>query len=427
MLRAFSSMPLPTGNLLRLCGLGRHSCETRARAVAGARAGAGAMAGAVAWVFGLAFLGSSAVWAQTPSTAAQRLEQLRLNLLERAAQAAVQVDTTAWIDAQGRLQESSRFRQSMKFGEVQASRVAAQATANDASRTTQDLTRQQGLMADLDKACVPGAAGLQHVIQFETELSPELPASWQHTLRMALESDWHRTPAAKWHVLPAVASERYASPYEQALLQAPRISAAWRLKVRASQPRGPGSAVRLEFSLLQNDGTQNQYKDESWLPVQTVASEWSEPAWSPASVQALQSRLNIWSQRLGQWLQCLPVRPAVTALNGKTFTLAAGQLAGIKVGDEWVVLQPQRLSTQMMEPDTLAHLVHATVLEVLPHSAKLRIDAGPPMELANEPGRWQAWSWADVQAATQAAEKLAAQPSPESSWPWVNAARKSTL
>lgn len=389
---------------------------------------------------GLLTLCSTAAWAQTPSTAAQRLEQLRLGLLERAVQAAVRVDTTAWIDSQGRLQESSRFRQSLKFGEVQASLAAqahmqalaqAQAQGQDVQqRTAQDLTRQNGLIAELDKACAAGATGLQHVVQFETELAPEVPAAWQTPLRMAIqESDWHRTRNAKWRLLPTAASEPYASPYEQALMQAPRIPTAWRLKVRVSMPRGQGTALRLEMALLQSDGTQNQYRDESWLPVQTVASDWSEPAWSRASVEALNARLTVWSQRLAQWLQCQPVRPAVTAQSGKTFTIAAGQLAGIKTGDEWVLLQPQRLSTHMMEPETLAHLVHATVVEVLPHSAKLRMDAGPTLELANEPGQWQAWSWADVQAMTNAPEaaKFATQSTPETRWPAANAARKSPL
>jgi hypothetical protein len=361
---------------------------------------------------------------------------LRLSLLERAVQAAVRVDTTAWIDSQGRLQETSRFRQSLKFGEVQASLAAqahmqAQAQAQDVQqRTAQDLTRQNGLMAELDKACAPGATGLQHVIQFETEMAPEVPAAWQSPLRAAIqESDWHRTRNAKWRLLPAAATEPYASPYEQALMQAPRIQTAWRLKVRVSMPRGPGTALRLEMSLLQSDGTQNQYKDESWLPVQTMASDWSEPAWTRASVEALNARLAVWSNRLAQWLQCQPVRPAVTAQSGKTFTIAAGQLAGIQTGDEWVLLQPQRLSTHMMEPETLAHLVHATVVEVLPHSAKLRLDAGPTLELANEPGQWQAWSWADLQALTSAPEaaKVAYQPTPETRWPAANAARKSPL
>jgi hypothetical protein len=385
---------------------------------------------------GLLTLCSTAAWAQAPNTAAQRLEQLRLSLLERAVQAAVRVDTTAWIDSQGRLQETSRFRQSLKFGEVQASLAAqahmqAQAQAQDVQqRTAQDLTRQNGLMAELDKACAPGATGLQHVIQFETEMAPEVPAAWQSPLRAAIhESDWHRTRNAKWRLLPAAATEPYASPYEQALMQGPRIQTAWRLKVRVSMPRGPGTALRLEMSLLQSDGTQNQYKDESWLPVQTMASDWSEPAWTRASVEALNARLTMWSNRLAQWLQCQPVRPAVTAQSGKTFTIAAGQLAGIKTGDEWVLLQPQRLSTHMMEPETLAHLVHATVVEVLPHSAKLRLDAGPTLELANEPGQWQAWSWADLQALTSAPEaaKVAYQPTPETRWPAANAARKSPL
>jgi len=393
---------------------------------------------------GLLTLCSTAAWAQAPSTAAQRLEQLRLSLLERAVQAAVRVDTTAWIDSQGRLQESSRFRQSLKFGEVQAS-LAAQAhmqeqaltqtqgqaqTPDMPQRTAQDLTRQNGLMAELDKACAPGASGLQHVIQFETEMAPEVPAAWQNALRMAIQdSDWHRPRAAKWRLLPAIATEPFASPYEQALMQAPRIQTAWRLKVRVSMPRGQGTALRLEMSLLQSDATQHQYKDESWLPVQTVASEWSEPAWNRASVEALNARLAVWSNRLAQWLQCQPVRPAVTAQSGKTFTIAAGQLAGIKTGDEWVLLQPQRLSTHMMEPETLAHLVHATVVEVLPHSAKLRLDAGPSLELANEPGQWQAWSWADLQALTSAPEaaKVAYQPTPETRWPAAGAARKSPL
>ena len=87
-------------------------------------------------------------------------------------------------------------------------------------------------------------------------MAPEVPAAWQNALRMAIqESDWHRPRAAKWRLLPsAIATEPFASPYEQALMQAPRIQTAWRLKVRVSMPRGQGTALRLEMSLLQSDG-----------------------------------------------------------------------------------------------------------------------------------------------------------------------------
>ena len=373
-----------------------------------------ACATAVGWL-----LLCAPTWAQNTGTAAQRLESLRLELLERAAKAAVHVDATAWIDTQGRLQESSRFRQSLRFGEVQA---AASADLKEAAqRSSQERLPPHTLAQSLSQACVSSAAtGLRHVIGFETVIDADLPAAWQAPLRSAIEEGaWQRTGAgpnaqrpAAWRLVPTLPDSAYASRYEQALLETQRPNVAWRLQVlaqwpsaapsdRAASASGLPQGVQLSMSLVQTDGQRMTYRDTRWVRLETTGTAWSAPTWTPGSQDGLAERLNLWAQAMTQWLACHPVRPQVTAQDNGFVTLSAGQLAGLKTGDEWVLLQPQRLSTQMLEPDTLSHLVHATVVEVLPHSARLRVDAGSnPGKPA--PGEWQAWSWNDLQAAVAA-------------------------
>jgi hypothetical protein len=43
-------------------------------------------------------------------------------------------------------------------------------------------------------------------------------------------------------------------------------------------------------------------------------------------------------------------------------------------------------------------LLDATVVEVTPHSAQRRVEAGMPAAAAEMAGTWQAWTWADLQA-----------------------------
>ena len=344
---------------------------------------------------GLVLLSASA-WSQ--ATAAERLEQLRQSLLSRVAQASTRVDTTAWIDSQGRLQESSRFRQSLQFAQVQG--AAAADAAVQAARPAQDLVRLEGLSAQRLKACVPASvSGLQHVMAFEIDIDDTVPAHWQTHLRTAIETGpWQRPAQAPWRLLPASPARLYASRYEQALMDGPRSTHAWRLVVRVQKPSPTAPALKLVMTLTPSDAAQNPYQDESSLAVDTLSSAWSAPQWSAATHERLNDRLNHWQQRMQQWLSCSPVRPAVTAQANGMFTLAAGQLAGVKKGDEWVLLQPERLASQSLEPGTLDHLLHATVVEVTPHSAQLRVEAGMPAAAAEMAGTWQAWTWADLQA-----------------------------
>lgn len=339
---------------------------------------------------------SASAWSQTST--AERLEQLRQSLLERVAQASTRVDTTAWIDSQGRLQERSRFRQSLSFAQVQG--AAAADAAVQAGRPVEDMVRQEGLSAKRLNACVPPSVnGLQHVMAFEIDIDDTVPAHWQTPVRAAIETGaWQRPAQAPWRLLPASPARLYASRYEQALMDGPRSTHAWRLQVRVQKPSPTAPALKLVMTLTPADAAQKPFQDESWLAVDTQSSAWSAPQWSPATHEALNTRLNLWQQRMGQWLSCSPVRPVVTAQANGMFTLAAGQLAGVKKGDEWVLLQPDRLASQSLEPGTLDQLLHATVVDVTPHSAQLRVDGGMPAGAAEMAGAWQAWTWADLHA-----------------------------
>jgi hypothetical protein len=378
--------------------------------------------------FFLAMLCSTA-WAQT--SAAERLEKLRLSMLERAAQAATRVDTTAWIDNQGRLQENSRFRQSLQFGEVPAGVASPLPESN---RPVQDLALQERWMTQGPSHCPPSSGtGLKHVLQFETDIGAQLPANWQHPVRSALQaSQWNAAAPSAWHVLPATPANPQKSRYEQALLDGLRTESAWRLKVSVQKPVASTSALKLVMTLVQTEGPQNQYQDESWLAVETAPSAWSAPTWTPATQEQLNARVKIWHRRISQWLSCTPVRPAVTAQTNGFFTIAAGQLAGVKSGDEWVLLQPERMASQALEPGTLDLLVHATVVEVTPHTAKLRIDAGMPsgaQEALSTLGTWQAWTWADLHAMMTPPERpqVASKPEQETRWPLAGLFKKFSL
>ena len=360
-----------------------------------------------------------ALWAASwPAQAAElsadeRLQAVRHALAQEALRGATQVRTTAWIDAQGALRESSSFRSGM-----QVRGVRVMAYSRDAQGQPQARLQVQGSQ-DLVKAdaAAPSAApcpkndGLRHVLGLQVQPRGRWSVDDEHLQREAVQlmgAAWRSAPAAdpRWQLVdvpstPPQAQASSAWAYER-LLTGSGASAAlgWRLLVgletvpvlAADNPLPWSSSaptwVRLTLTLQSDREPTPALQRTVELPLLALERGWTAPRLQAVTRSQLQALVQEWSKAIGERLGCEPVAVQVLHAAGQEVQIDQGSLAGVRAGDEWLVSDRRRWPAQALESDAPLALVLARVEQVSAHQAQLRVLAGPS---ASVKPQWQAW------------------------------------
>jgi hypothetical protein len=358
---------------------------------------------------------SASVCAQNASpvlTAQERLDAIRHSLVETALQGATQVKTTLWLDAQGQLHDSSSFRSGM---EVRGVRVmsysrdsAGQAKAQlDAAAPPKDLARMLADKSAPNSTCAQGTPGsLRHVIGLNTVFDTGTPVGIQRLVRQQIASQWLTPQDRNWRMLdqanalPVLSMGFKPTGYEQALTghgseQLPwkaelRIGAtpapllAWE-KLTAMRPHHTNVSMTLTVTHMDAQGPQFQAAYQMTLPLNEP--QWSSTTLTPEGADQLQSQWSQWSDRLAPWLGCDTVQPRVTDRRAQNLQINAGELAGVRKGDEWLLADPQAFPSRVVDAQSGSMLL-AKVTEVTPHHARLTVLAGPAQAIQMN---WRAW------------------------------------
>ena len=363
-------------------------------------------------------LAASCVSAQQALTQEEKLSAIRQGLVQAAIEGPTKVQSTVWIDAQGALQESSSFRTGM---EVRGVRVLSyerdnqgQASADlrwqAASRTTHAADSAEPL------ACkaLASAGRLQHVIGLSIATASEwtvdeLPAI--KALENSLLSQWRGAAGGTvvWRMATSTGGGR--SAYENALLGSSADQVPWQAKLslrpltrqvpwlvtlRQNFSEGamvsgasPEALLQLDFSLTARNRYEPLFEAHTQIKWRTERPSWEAGQLSLEAQDLLAQQFQSWSQEIRQRLICEPVLPEVILSSRDGVRINAGALAGVRVGDEWLLADGKNYMRQILEPGVVAQSVLAKVQSVGEHHAQLQLIAGPQSAVQRS---WRAWS-----------------------------------
>ena len=368
------------------------------------------------WTLALCFsaqIGGVCAQNATPVlTAQERLDAIRHSLVETALQGATQVKTTLWLDDQGQLHDSSSFRSGM---EVRGVRVmsysrdsAGQAKAQlDAAAPPKDLARSVADKSARDQTCTPGIAGnLRHVIGLTTVFDADTPAGLQRLVRQQIASQWLTAQDRNWRMLdqanepPILSMGSKPTVYERALTGNGPEQLPWKAELRIGATPAPLMVwekltgmrphhmnVSMTLSVTPLDGQGPQFQADYQMTLPLDRQEWSSTSLAPEGAKQLQAQWAQWSDRMAPWLGCDTVQPKVTDRRAQSLQINAGELAGVRKGDEWLLADPQSFPSRVVDKQSDTMLL-AKVMEVTPHHARLAVVAGPAQAIQMH---WRAW------------------------------------
>lgn len=355
---------------------------------------------------------SVALWtvnctAQTLS-AEERLAAIRNSLVEVALQGPIQVQSTAWIDSTGALHEASSFRSGMQVRGVRVSGYERDAQGEPRADVRID---RQAALANRVSSSVPSpqncidnaqAGRLQHLVALQWSVpttwgTDELPLL--ESARTVLTGYWQQVAndSKVWRLIEAKdkPEDRGRSDYESALLGSGVDHTPWRLKLtlqpntKGQRPDAQPISVRLVASLSAQDQAQPILQTSIPLTLQGERGNWGMPRLDQATQDVLRQQLDAWAQALKQNLACQAVRPQVTRNSDTDIRINAGFAAGVRRGDEWLLVDERQFPGKLLEAGVAAQSVLARVKSVAEHQAQLELLAGPAQLVQT---RWRAMS-----------------------------------
>ncbi len=362
------------------------------------------------------------LWAQSLSPE-DKLAAIRKGLVQAALDGPTQVTSTQWIDGNGALQELSAFRAGMR---VRGVRVLAyntdaqgEASAKLEWENAESTDAKPAALGKTPVQCKPLAKGqLQHVLGWRwttlTALDADsapvvdaLQASVMAQLQLA------GAQSAQWRLVERSPQEARSS-YENALLGSGKDELPWLLKFDVvaldskvpgdPAPRGgraeaplpafpalqvPGVILQLRMTLTARKQLQPLLQSTAHLVLRTGEDNWGPASLSPSARVQVAQQVTAWSLALQQRLACLPVIADVTQAAGAQLRVNAGSVAGVRVGDEWVLAHDQNAVQGALNPGAATQTVLAKVQSVGSYSAQLKAVAGNGQSVQTS---WSAWS-----------------------------------
>ncbi len=341
--------------------------------------------------------------AQNVSTEAsdqQTLIAIKEALVSEAQAVESQVINTAWLDSEGKLHESTMVQSGMRVRGIQ---VQAYLDEMQKPKVEVALDDKTGLLPqcfvkdDHLKRTVkvrPSVLNGQFIV--DSEGLARASAS-----RMVSQFRGFFERAPHWHVKPV---GMQLDRYTQMMTGMSPGSSKFELQVTISEglpPEAhqaemiPGSDpvssfffgtpskfsedwIRLTAELIET-GSQ----DRTWtgvadfrIPVRDVTYEASDLPRTLASL--IDQQVETWSQELTQYALCEPIRFQLTEVSGG-LEVNGGADAGLRTGDQLLLIDESRIPSRVLEPGALADLSLVEVVAVEADQATLEYRAGAPI------------------------------------------------
>ena len=373
-----------------------------------------------------------------PLSAQERLDAIRLALVEASLQTPTKVFSTSWFDPNNSLREASSFKNNMQ---VESLRVMAygrdesgQPKAKlkfEAAATPNNPSTPKGFQAIFDafkklgttqlaSDSTPAALqkteicekklkpGLKHLIGVELWMDASNPTALRSTVfelmgEHLVNDNPHGTDTV-WRMSRNMTEPSMANsitPYELALTSNKPEVMPWqaRLAVKSELLPSEGQGALFGFKgthilvtlLLQvtpRDGQKGLLQKSTTLKLEIDSETWKQPKLKPESYLALSEQFQAWKRELSQLVACEPVIPTVTAVRTDTIVINAGSESGIRKGDEWLLADPRKFPSQLMDKNGASQTLLAQVENASPYQAELTILAGPAQSVQKN---WRAW------------------------------------
>jgi hypothetical protein len=152
--------------------------------------------------------------------------------------------------------------------------------------------------------------------------------------------------------------------------------------------KGPGMAVNLLLQVSPREGQKGVFQEMVTLNLELEVDKWKAAKLSAESYAILARQFEQWKSSLSQLVACEGITPTVTEVNPGFIRINAGSESGIRKGDEWLLADPRKFPSQLMDKNGASQTLLAQVENVSPYQAELTILAGPAQSVQKN---WRAW------------------------------------
>lgn len=302
------------------------------------------------------------------ANASERLELARQKLVDQALRSSARVDAFSWIDSAGRLHEHQSMRQSFQWP----------APLEKSGGGVRDLLLE-GSRSESKCGHDAAAPGIYPTLALSTRWPARLPAAQRERMEQAIRTHWlgMNDESRPWRMFPSPV--RYASSYDQRLLAPAAPESDWRVELRLElQPAMDQTRERLVWRLALSHQHNLVAEQQVSMDLRVQPQPWEHALWTDSTWQTIEQQLMAWSDLLNSQMACVRPQPQLEAGVSGGWQLNTGRLAGLQVGDEWVLVDPAWLPERALEPGAIGRMVVARVVKVDDMHAELLTLAGDP-------------------------------------------------
>ena len=320
-----------------------------------------------------------------------RLGRIRSALVEAAVQSRTQVRSVSWFDAQGALREYNRFSSEIRLRDV---RAADQPVRDAPARAVAQLVSQAEPSVVSTCAAPSARSSLRQVMGVNLSLSPGLTPAQRYPAQLVGQTALAalRSAAAQhWRAGTAI---DYPRVYDQRLSSAGQEHVQWLVQlwvetISDSDQVQDAPAWVLRWQVWQRAQSQPWLELRHDVPGTRLSVNAATPRADAFVRQAIAQSAQALAAELDRRLSCDPQPVRLQAEEGR-LTLAAGDLAGVRVGDRVLLADARLLPQHALEPGALDATVLAEVKSVSLFSAELQPVAGPKR---SPQAGWVAWPY----------------------------------
>ncbi|MFY8055976.1 MAG: hypothetical protein ACOVNN_11410 [Limnohabitans sp.] len=320
----------------------------------------------------------------------ERLQAIRQAMVDAAMNSHTLVSATSWMDSQGALRELNRFSSEIKLRDLQVAEY---------SRDSQNQPRATLVKTQLDRvepsACraPKSKAPLRHVMSLGMDVSPEFIQSQRYEAqqvgRFARAKLLQSAPQAQH--LRLMTNPLQVRAYDRAMHGQGEELVSWHLQltvVPANYYTTEGKAGYVLRWMAKSSTGQAPVQGEALLGITPPKHAVGTPKMDDDLMRSIHAQVDKMIRNIDQAFACEPPTLAVMTNQNGQFTLQAGEMAGLRVGDQVLLSDPRVLPQHALEVGALDGAVLAEVKSVSAYQSELKQVAGKALKNQDA---WVAW------------------------------------